>query len=76
MDDHVFIGNALEHDLPLRFGNWFVCAEGGHDIDLNALFGQQMIVNARDFARLRVKAREIRRNDEHLLERSSFQRRF
>ena len=74
MDDHVFIGDALEHDLPLHFGDWFVRAEGGHNIDLHALCGQQLIVNARNLARLRVKAREIRRDDEHLFERSSFQR--
>ena len=73
MDDHAFIGNALEHDLPLRFGNWLVCAEGGHDIDLRALFGQQMIIDACDLSRLRVKACEVRRDDEHLLQRSACQ---
>ena len=76
MDDHAFIRNALEHDLPLHFGDWFVRAEGGHDIDLYAALGQQMVVDAGDFPRLRMEAREIRRGDEHLLERSSFQRRF
>ena len=76
MDDHVFIGNAREHDLPLCFGNRLMCSEGGHDIDLHAPFGQQMVVDAGDFPRLRMEAREIRREDEHLLERSSFQRRF
>ena len=76
MDDHAFIGNALEHDLPLLFGHRLVCAKGRHDIDLCAALGQQMIIDACDLARLRVKAREIRRDDEHLLERSSFQRRF
>ena len=48
MDDHAFIRNALEHDLPLHFGDWFVRAEGGHDIDLYAALGQQMVVDAGD----------------------------
>ena len=74
VDDHVFIGDAFEHDFPLRLGHRLVRAEGGHNIDLHALCGQQLIVNARNLARLRVKAREIRRDDEHLFERSSFQR--
>ena len=76
MDDHAFIGNALEHDLPLLFGHRLMRAECRHDIDLCAALGQQMIIDARDLTRLRVEAREIRREDEHLLECSSFQRRF
>ena len=76
MDDHAFIGNALEHDLPLLFGHRLVCAKGRHNVGLHAPFGQQMVVDAGDFPRLRMEAREIRRDDEHLLERSSFQRRF
>ena len=76
MDDHAFIGNALEHDLPLLFGHRLVCAKGRHNVGLHAPFGQQLIVDACDLSRLRMEAREIRRDDEHLLERSSFQRRF
>ena len=74
VDDHIFIGDAFEHDFPLRLGHRLVRAEGGHNIDLCAALGQQMIIDACDLARLRVKAREIRREDEHLFERSSFQR--
>jgi len=76
MDDHFFVGDAIVHRVPLRFRDRLMCAKGGHDVDLYALFSQVVIVNARDLARLRMEAREIRRDDEHLLERSSFQRRF
>ena len=76
MDDHAFIGNALEHDLPLCFGNRLMCSEGGHDIDLRTHGRQQMIIDACNSPCLRMKPREIRREDEHLLQRSSFQRRF
>ena len=73
VDDHVFIRNALEHSLPLSFGNRLMRAECGHDIDLCAALGQQMIIDACDLARLRVKACEVRREDEHLLQRSACQ---
>ena len=73
MDDHAFIGNALEHDFPLLFGHRLVCAKGRHNVGLHAPFGQQMVVDAGDFPRLRVKACEVRRDDEHLLQRSACQ---
>ena len=73
MDDHVFIRNALEHSLPLRFGNRLMRAECRHDIDLCAALGKQMIIDACDLARLRVKACEVWREDEHLLQRSACQ---
>ena len=73
MDDHAFIGNALEHDFPLLFGHRLVRAEGRHNVGLHAPFGQQMVVDAGDFPRLRMEAREIRRDDEHLLQRSACQ---
>ena len=74
MDEHFLIRNALEHDLPLRFGNRLMCSERGHNIDLCAALGQQMIIDACNSPCLRMKPREIRRDNENLFERSPLQR--
>ena len=74
MDEHFLIRNALEHGLPLCLGDRLMRAEGWHNIDLRAHSRQQLIVNARNFACLRVKACEVRRDNENLFERSPLQR--
>ena len=65
MDEHVFVWNALEHDLPLRPRYRLMRAEGWHNIDLYTARRQLTVINSCNQTGLRMKACEVRRDDQN-----------
>ena len=72
--DHILIGHITEHDGPLLLGHGLMRAERGHDVDLAAGVGEQMVIDICNQAGLRMKAREIRRNNQGLFYGAAFKR--
>ena len=73
MGNQGFVGNIAEHESGLLPAYRLVSAKSRKNIYLAPPFLQRMVINIRNVSRIRMITGKIRRNNQHLLKRSSLQ---